>query len=32
MTLSTCKSLNEDIRVAVHAKLIASVKRETTTE
>ena len=32
MTLSTCKTLNEDIRVAVHAKLIASVKRETTTE
>ena len=32
MTLSTCKSLNEDVRVAVHAKLIASVKRETTTE
>lgn len=29
MTLSTCKTLNENVRVAVHAKLIVSVPRTT---
>lgn len=32
MTLSTCKGLDENVRVAVHAKLIVSVPRDDKTE